>query len=91
MGMSDEHKILMNGSGGTPSDIESTLKLRDDNASLMTPNRDPFNGIALQVHTFPENLVPGRPVLVVLNGPAHCRQIRRRGFDGVEGIGEGWE
>ena len=38
MGMSDEEEILMNSSGGTSSDIESTLKLRDDNASLMTPN-----------------------------------------------------
>lgn len=38
MSMSDEEKILMNGSGGTPADVESALKLRDDNASLMATN-----------------------------------------------------
>lgn len=38
MSMSDENEVLMNGPGGAPADVESALKLWDDNASLMATN-----------------------------------------------------
>lgn len=74
MGMSDEQKVLMNGPGRAPPDVESAFELRDDNAGLMAANRETLNVQALQVHTFAENLGPGKPVLFVLDCPTECGQ-----------------
>lgn len=43
MSMSDKDKALLNGTRGAAADIESTLEVRNDNASVMATNGESLN------------------------------------------------
>lgn len=89
MSMSDKDKALLNGTRGAAADIESTLEVRNDNASVMATNGESLNWKAFQVKSFAENFGTCSAVFLFFFDSLAYSSYVARPFEGIHGTDMG--